>query len=166
MFCFLRCEGKQSMCRSSCMDLSKSRRKSVPAFIAGHLVGAAVGLRSKYLKCKCHLLSCKCRLLGLPDLSQAVAFNCSLKSIGAVVLMAHGLNWKGLSCRKPRARSWMSMPWTAVNYVMAGFFSCLFHDVICVVTHRHIGVMKWIFFFFFNYSFWLIWEDTEGMRIY
>lgn len=53
---------------------------------------SCVGLRSKCFKCKCHLLCSKRRLLGLPDLSQTVAFNCSLKSIGAVVLMAHWLN--------------------------------------------------------------------------
>lgn len=134
------------MCRSSWIDLGRGRRKSVPVLIAGHLVGAAVGLRSKCFKCKCHLLCSKRRLLGLPDLSQTVAFNCSLKSIGAVVLMAHWLNWKGLSCRKPRARSWMCMPWTAVNYLIAGFFPALSMTLSALLPTGILGCWSGFFF--------------------
>lgn len=65
VFCFSKCEGKQSTCSSSHIDLGRGRRKSVPAFVAGHLVGAAVGLRSKYFECKCHLLSSQTQIAWL-----------------------------------------------------------------------------------------------------
>lgn len=82
------------------------------------------------------------RLFALPGLSQAIAFIQSFKSIGVIMFMAQWLLLKVfvLQCTRTQVVSISAL--SSSRLFDSWLSSCYFHDVICGVTLRHIGMLK------------------------
>lgn len=76
---------------SRCAVSSRGWRNRPSVFSAGALLGALVGWRSNISSANSVCLVPEHRSFALPGVSQAIAFNQSLKSIGVIMFMAQWL---------------------------------------------------------------------------